>query len=119
MEKQLCIMAAERYLKQKGFYTLDIDFRCDGGSVDVIAMNSDENVITFVKVFGKEMDGSKNPFDGLSGSEGVTKEEFESVAVDFLLRNADLSDCEVEFGLIDIVKVNAERALIRHHRNFS
>lgn len=44
------LLAAKRFLERKGFEILATEYRCDAGTVDIVALNPEDSIVSFVDV---------------------------------------------------------------------
>ena len=105
------VEAASRFVERKGYEVLDRNWSCEGvaGRLDLVAM--DEGVIAFLDVTAPNRAESRL-------SEGnLTREQFELLAATWLEGYTPEGDVPVRFDGIDMIVVNAGRALLRHHIN--
>ena len=105
--------AAVRFLEHRGYEVVEQDWRCEHGTVDIVAADGDTYV--FVKVSTCVVD------DGMAAG-GLTRAEYEcyeSVAKSYLQKVDAENGAHARLDAIDVLVVSADRALIRHCLNAS
>ena len=102
------VEAASRFVERKGYEILDRNWSCEGvaGRLDLVAM--DEGVIDVT---------AANREEGGFSEGNLTREQFELLAASWLEGSTPEGDVPVRFDGIDMIVVNAGRALLRHHIN--
>lgn len=105
------VKAAIRFCEHRGYEILDEGWTKEGtaGRIDLVAREDD--VLVFIDVTVAEQS------DGGFKEGNLTREQFEMLAALYLGENEPEGDIPVRFDSIDLIVVNDNRALLRHHIN--
>ena len=108
------LLAAKRFLERKGFEILATEYRCDAGTVDIVALNPEDSIVSFVDV---SLQMKTLPDGAIDRGDRSTREK---VAMAFLAESTDLfdeSDFAVRFDAIALAVLAGDRAMLRYHTN--
>ena len=108
------LLAAKRFLERKGFEILATEYRCDAGTVDIVALNPEDSIVSFVDV---NLQIKALPDDAVDRGGRSTREK---VAMAFLAESTDLfdeSDFAVRFDAIALAVLAGDRVMLRYHTN--
>lgn len=102
--------AAAAYLQRIGMTIVDRNWRCQGGEVDIVALDGTELVLIEVKTRSSNRAGS--PEEAVSPA----KQKRLARLARMYMAHADLDSCAVRFDVIALRVLAHDRALLRHHR---
>lgn len=103
--------AAELFLKKHDYVILEKNWRCKYGEADLVAMDGDCLVFVEVKTRTSREQGFPNESVGPK-----KRAKYEQIALEYLAQS-DLCDLPMRFDVVDIVRVDDNRAALRHHVN--
>lgn len=103
--------AAELFLKKHDYVILEKNWRCKYGEADLVAMDGDCLVFVEVKTRTSREQGFPNEAVGPK-----KRAKYEQIALEYLAQS-DLCDLPMRFDVVDIVRVDDNRAALRHHVN--
>ena len=96
---------ARQYLRERGYQILGINYHCRFGEIDIIAKQG--NCLVFVEVKTRRQGVPEEAID-------EKKQEHLAKAVDFYLRENDLTDTDFRIDSIGVVLASNGQAKIRH-----
>lgn len=108
------LLAAKRFLERKGFEILATEYRCNAGTVDIVALNPEDSIVSFVDVSSQI---KALPDESIDRGDRSTREK---VAMAFLAESTDLfdeSDFAVRFDAIALAVLAGDRAMLQYHTN--
>lgn len=106
-------LAAENYLKLRGYEILEVNWECRFGSIDIIAID-EKGTWCFIEVQTRRGVETGLPDECLSKEK---QERLEKIALCYLMENDDWQDNDpVRFDSIGICVSAPHRALLRHHK---
>lgn len=103
--------AAELFLKKHDYVILEKNWRCKYGEADLVAMDGDCLVFVEVKTRSSREQGFPSEAVGQK-----KRAKYEQIALEYLAQS-DLCDLPMRFDVVDIVRVDDNRAALRHHVN--
>ena len=103
--------AAELFLKKHDYVILEKNWRCKYGEADLIAMDGD--CLVFVEVKTRTSREQGFPSEAVGPKK---RAKYEQIALEYLAQS-DLCDLPMRFDVVDIVRVDENRAALRHHVN--
>lgn len=105
------IFVSKNFLEGRNMTILASDWKCESGSIDIVAM--DDNQLVFVEV--KPMLQA-----GESFSKGVAtsteRDHLETMATEYLIAN-EFSDIAFRFDTLELKALGKSRVMVRHHVN--
>ena len=101
--------AACAFLERSGACVFERKWKCEAGTIDVLAWEGDQLVLVDVKT--RRAAGQK----GSQAVSAATARRIRKIAEAYL-SHADLQDKSWRFDCIDLLIIGADRALLRHHR---
>lgn len=102
--------AAATYLERCGIAVFERQWSCDAGRIDILAWDGDVLVLADVRTRKTSQQGR-----GQAVSAAVAR-KVRRIA-DAYIEYADLQDVRWRYDRIDILVINEDRALLRHHRH--
>lgn len=102
-------VAAERFLRRRGYEIIERNWTCFAGEADIIATNGE--VLVFVEV--KTRSGIRKGFPS-EAVDRAKRERYERIALAYVQAHC-IGEVMVRFDVIAIVVVAPDRALVRHH----
>ena len=102
---------AALYLQRHNFSIIETNWRCKFGEADIIAI--DEGDLVFVEVKTRSSGDQGFPSEAVDKKK---RDKYEKIALCYLERT-DYSDMPVRFDVVSVVRVDENRALLRHHVN--
>ena len=105
------LTAAWNLSKRHGYVILDTEWKCNFGTVDIVAM--DRDCLVFIEV------KARSSFDKGFPCEAVTRKKrtkYENIALAYIVCH-DFSDLPMRFDVYDVVKLDKERCATKHHVN--
>lgn len=105
------IQAAELFLRKKHYKILERNWSCSWGEADIIAMDSDD--LVFVDVNTRSSNEQGFPIEAVGPKK---RDRYEHIALEYLT-HSNLCNLPMRFDVIDIVCVDENRAMLRHHVN--
>ncbi|RDB64298.1 hypothetical protein C1878_00035 [Gordonibacter sp. 28C] len=109
--KTRAVKAASTYLDHRGYTVLEVGWRSEAGTADVIAEDGD--ALVFVKVRARSGAEAGFPAERHSASERAVRER---VVMTYLAQH-DAVDIPIRFDDVSLVAISPDRAMIRHHIN--
>lgn len=103
--------AAIRYLTNKGYEVVDVNWKCKLGEIDVVALDVD--TVVFVEVKTRKSIKTGLPEDAVDAKK---RKKYESLAACYL-KDHDYVDMAVRFDVVGILVIGNTKALVRHHVN--
>lgn len=103
--------AAELFLKKHDYVILEKNWRCKYGEADLVAMDGD--CLVFVEVKTRSSREQGFPSEAVGPKK---RAKYEQIALEYLAQS-DLCDLPMRFDVVDIVRVDDNRAALRHHVN--
>jgi TIGR00252 family protein len=91
-------MAAD-ILEQQGYEVIARNYTCKLGEIDIIAMDTRENVLSFIEVKTRTSDKYGYPAEAISTNK---IRHIKNVAGHFLRKHADFSDYKARFDVVEI-----------------
>ena len=91
-------MAAD-ILEQQGYEVIARNYTCKLGEIDIIAMDTRENVLSFIEVKTRTSDKYGYQAEAISTNK---IRHIKNVAVHFLRKHADFSDYNARFDVVEI-----------------
>lgn len=104
---------ATKFLKQKGYYIYDKNFKCKLGEIDIIAIdNISKNELVFIEVKTR----LQNLFDTPATAINKTKINHIIKTAQYFLTINNLKDSFIRFDVIEIYK-KADKLHLNHIKN--
>lgn len=108
--QEKAVKAATRLIERKGFELLETGWASpEGALIDPIA--NDGDTLVFIDVTATEY--GEGSFEGGK----VKRGDLEIAAASWLAVNSPDGEIQVRFGIVDMLVVSTDRALLRHHIN--
>lgn len=104
----------QEVLGTKGVRDPRNEYRCNAGTVDIVALNPEDSIVSFVDVSSQI---KALPDESIDRGDRSTREK---VAMAFLAESTDLfdeSDFAVRFDAIALAVLAGDRAMLRYHTN--
>lgn len=104
---------ATKFLKQKGYYIYDKNFRCKLGEIDIIAIdNISKNELVFIEVKTR----TQYAFDTPAAAINKIKIQHIRKAAEYFLTINNLKESFIRFDVIEIYK-KSEKIHLNHIKN--
>ena len=104
-------VSAAWYLKNHDFVILDTNWRCSYGEVDIVAM--DDGCLVFVEVKTRSSMAQGFPNEAVTVKK---RRKYENIALAYLVCH-DITDMPMRFDVVDVVRIDEDRCVIKHHVN--
>ncbi len=104
-------VAASEFLRRAGYKIIDKNWKCPFGEADIIAIDDDDLVFIEVKTRSSMQQGF--PCEAVTSKK---RAKYEKIALAFLSKN-NYQNMSVRFDVIDVIRIDSQRAFIRHHVN--
>lgn len=102
--------AAAAYLERAGMTIVERNWRRQVGEIDIVAL--DDRTLVFCEVKTRRTAAKGTPDEAVTKAKQRT---YGRLAAAYVQEN-DLSDTPVRFDVVSILVLQADRALLRHHR---
>ena len=104
-------LAAREFLRRNGFNIIESNWKCSFGEADIVAI--DEDSLVFIEVKTRSSMDQGFPCEAVTAKK---RAKYEKIALAYLSNNT-LRDMPVRFDVIDVIRLDHDRAFIRHHVN--
>lgn len=105
--KESLVLASKNFLVRKEYELISNE-----SSFDIVAYDTERGCLCFINVFTAD--------EGFHQEAIISREQFEAGLLEFIANNPDEmerlgSDCQLRYDEIEVLLVNATRAILGHH----